>query len=94
MVCGKWTTDCGSSWTYWQWKKFHRNSILGKRAFKSKASSSGITKTTELQRTELKDGQIIIVIGTPGMVTFSAESEFIVKEIIKCIKLAKDGIHC
>ncbi|KAJ0085925.1 hypothetical protein Patl1_07571 [Pistacia atlantica] len=69
------------------------NSILGKRAFKSKASSSGVTKTTELQRTELKDGQIINVIDTPGLFDFSAESEFVVKEIVKCIKLAKDGIH-
>ncbi|KAJ0025341.1 hypothetical protein Pint_07361 [Pistacia integerrima] len=40
------------------------NSILGRRAFKSRASSSGVTKTTELQRTELKDGQIINVIDT------------------------------
>ncbi|KAJ0025305.1 hypothetical protein Pint_07463 [Pistacia integerrima] len=69
------------------------NSILGKRAFKSKASSSGVTKTTELQRTELKDGQIINVMDTPGLFDFSAESEFVVKEIVKCIKLAKDGIH-
>ncbi|XP_031257032.1 immune-associated nucleotide-binding protein 9-like [Pistacia vera] len=69
------------------------NSILGKRAFKSKTSSSGVTKTTELQRTELKDGQIINVIDTPGLFDFSAESEFLGKEIVKCIKLAKDGIH-
>ncbi|KAJ0025915.1 hypothetical protein Pint_07306 [Pistacia integerrima] len=69
------------------------NSILGRRAFKSRASSSGVTKTTELQRTELKDGQIINVIDTPGLFDFSAESEFVGKEIVKCIKLAKDGIH-
>ncbi|KAJ0025058.1 hypothetical protein Pint_07355 [Pistacia integerrima] len=69
------------------------NSILGKRAFMSKTSSSGVTKTTELQRTELKDGQIINVIDTPGLFDFSAESEFVGKEIVKCIKLAKDGNH-
>ncbi|XP_031249994.1 immune-associated nucleotide-binding protein 9-like [Pistacia vera] len=69
------------------------NSILGRRAFKSRASSSGVTKTTELQRTELKDGQIINVIDTPGLFDFSAESEFVGKEIVKCIKLAEDGIH-
>ncbi|XP_031262832.1 immune-associated nucleotide-binding protein 9-like isoform X1 [Pistacia vera] len=70
------------------------NSILGRRAFKSRAgSSSTVTKTTELQRTELKDGQIINVIDTPGLFDFSAESEFVGKEIVKCIKLAKDGIH-
>ncbi|XP_031250038.1 immune-associated nucleotide-binding protein 9-like [Pistacia vera] len=69
------------------------NSILGKKAFKSKASSSGVTKTTELQKTELKDGPIINVIDTPGLFDLSADSEFAVKEIVKCIKLAKDGIH-
>ncbi|KAJ0085249.1 hypothetical protein Patl1_07556 [Pistacia atlantica] len=69
------------------------NSILGKKAFKSKASSSGVTKTTELQKTELKDGLIINVIDTPGLFDLSADSEYVVKEIVKCIKLAKDGIH-
>ncbi|KAJ0099011.1 hypothetical protein Patl1_21082 [Pistacia atlantica] len=69
------------------------NSILGKKAFKSKASSSGVTKTTELQKTELKDGPIINVIDSPGVFDLSADSEFVAKEIVKCIKLAKDGIH-
>ncbi|XWS23425.1 hypothetical protein CRYUN_Cryun28dG0013100 [Craigia yunnanensis] len=69
------------------------NSILGKKAFKSRASSSGITSTCELQRTVLKDEQIVNVIDTPGLFDFSHGSEFIGKEIVKCIELAKDGIH-
>ncbi|KAG8472695.1 hypothetical protein CXB51_034521 [Gossypium anomalum] len=69
------------------------NSILGKRSFKSRASSSGVTSTCELQKTVLKDGQILNVIDTPGLFDFSAGSEFIGKEIVKCIDLAKDGIH-
>jgi len=40
------------------------NSILGRRAFKSKTSSSGITRVCELQRT--KNEPIINVIDTPG----------------------------
>ncbi|GAY67985.1 hypothetical protein CUMW_260640 [Citrus unshiu] len=44
------------------------NSILGRRAFKSRASSS-------------------------GLFDFSAGSEFVGKEIVKCIDMAKDGIH-
>lgn len=44
------------------------NSILGRRAFKSKASSSGVTSSSEMQRTVLRDGQIINVIDTPGIV--------------------------
>ncbi|KAH9781254.1 Immune-associated nucleotide-binding protein 9 [Citrus sinensis] len=69
------------------------NSILGRRAFKSKAGSSGVTKTCEMQRTMLKDGQVVNVIDTPGLFDSSAESEFVSKEIVKCIGMAKDGIH-
>lgn len=69
------------------------NSILGKKSFVSRASSSGITSTCELQRTTLRDGRIVNVIDTPGLFDFSAGSEFIGKEIVKCIDLAKDGIH-
>lgn len=69
------------------------NSILGKKAFKSRASSNGVTSTCELQRTVTRDGQVINVIDTPGLFDFSAESEFVGKEIVKCIDLAKDGIH-
>ncbi|KAG6656292.1 immune-associated nucleotide-binding protein 9-like [Carya illinoinensis] len=69
------------------------NSILGRRAFKSKASSSGVTSSSEMQRTVLRDGQIINVIDTPGLFDFSAGPEFVGREIVKCIDLAKDGIH-
>ncbi|KAL7200062.1 hypothetical protein ACSBR2_022217 [Camellia fascicularis] len=69
------------------------NSILGRKAFKSRASSAGVTSTCELNRTVLTDGQILNVIDTPGLFDFSAESEFIGKEIVKCINMAKDGIH-
>ncbi|KAL1534135.1 Immune-associated nucleotide-binding protein 9 [Salvia divinorum] len=69
------------------------NSILGRRAFKSMSSSAGVTSTCELQRTVLEDGQILNVIDTPGLFDFSAEPEFIGKEIVKCINMAKDGIH-
>ncbi|XP_058097666.1 immune-associated nucleotide-binding protein 9 [Magnolia sinica] len=69
------------------------NSILGQKAFKSRASSSGVTSTCELQRTVLKDGHVVNVIDTPGLFDFSAGSDFIGREIVKCINLAKDGIH-
>ncbi|XP_047950131.1 immune-associated nucleotide-binding protein 9 [Salvia hispanica] len=69
------------------------NSILGERAFKSMSSSAGVTSTCELQSTVLEDGQSLNVIDTPGLFDFSAEPEFIGKEIVKCINMAKDGIH-
>ncbi|CAK9311385.1 unnamed protein product, partial [Citrullus colocynthis] len=61
------------------------NSILVRKAFKSRASSSGVTVTSELQTTVLTDGQEINVIDTPGLFDFSAGSDFVGKEI--------DGIH-
>ncbi|KAL6176632.1 hypothetical protein ACLB2K_053265 [Fragaria x ananassa] len=69
------------------------NSILGKKAFNSKRSSNGVTSTCELQTATLRDGQKVNVIDTPGLFDYSAKSEFIGKEIVKCINLAKDGIH-
>lgn len=43
------------------------NSILGRKAFKSRPSSSGVTSSCELQSTVLKDGTHINVIDTPGI---------------------------
>ncbi|KAL0351297.1 UNVERIFIED_CONTAM: Immune-associated nucleotide-binding protein 9 [Sesamum calycinum] len=69
------------------------NSILRRSSFKSMSSSAGVTSTCELQRTVLEDGLILNVIDTPGLFDFSAEPEFIGKEIVNCINMAKDGIH-
>ncbi|KAL3513365.1 hypothetical protein ACH5RR_026082 [Cinchona calisaya] len=69
------------------------NSILGRKAFKSVASFDGVTNTCELQRTVLDDGQIINVIDTPGLFDILVKPEFIGKEIVRCIDMAKDGIH-
>ncbi|BAT92815.1 Immune-associated nucleotide-binding protein [Vigna angularis] len=64
------------------------NSIIGKRAFKSRLSSSGVTRVCELQKT--KDEPIINVIDTPGL--FDG-THSVGREIVKCIDMAKDGIH-
>ncbi|ESR54807.1 hypothetical protein CICLE_v10020869mg [Citrus x clementina] len=69
------------------------NSILGRKAFKASAGSSGVTKTCEMKTTVLKDGQVVNVIDTPGLFDLSAGSEFVGKEIVKCLGMAKDGIH-
>ncbi|XP_074264129.1 immune-associated nucleotide-binding protein 9-like [Silene latifolia] len=69
------------------------NSILGKKVFKSKPSFASVTSTTEMQSTMLKDGQVVNVIDTIGLFDPVLESEVIGKEIVKCVDLAKDGIH-
>ncbi|CAL9166448.1 unnamed protein product [Musa hybrid cultivar] len=69
------------------------NSILGREAFLSRLSLFGVTSTCELQSTTLKDGRIVNVIDTPGLFDSSDESEATGKEIVRCVNLAKDGIH-
>lgn len=68
------------------------NSILKRKTFRSVSCSAGVTSTCELQSTVLEDGQVLNVIDTPGLFDF-AEPEFVGKEIVKCINMAKDGIH-
>ncbi|XP_027093058.1 immune-associated nucleotide-binding protein 9-like [Coffea arabica] len=69
------------------------NSMLGRKAFKSMSSFDGVTRTTELQTAVLEDGQVLNVIDTPGLFDKSAEPQFVEKEIVRCIDMAKDGIH-
>ncbi|CAA0827768.1 P-loop containing nucleoside triphosphate hydrolases superfamily protein [Striga hermonthica] len=69
------------------------NSLLGTRAFKSKSSSGSVTATCQLQTTTLENRrQFLYVIDTPGLFDFSGE-DHIKKEIVKCVEMAKDGIH-
>ncbi|WMV34846.1 hypothetical protein MTR67_028231 [Solanum verrucosum] len=60
---------------------------------RSMPRSAGVTSTCELQRTQLPNGPILNVIDTPGWFDFSIDLEIIGKELVKCIDLAKDGIH-
>ncbi|WMV34845.1 hypothetical protein MTR67_028230 [Solanum verrucosum] len=69
------------------------NSILGKKIFRSIPQSAGVTATCEVQSTQLPNGQILDVIDTPGLFDFSDDTEMIGNEIVKCIDLAKDGLH-
>ncbi|KAG2372129.1 Immune-associated nucleotide-binding protein [Vigna angularis] len=66
------------------------NSILGKNAFKSIRCSSSMSRSCELQQNVTKDGSIINVINTPGLFDGTDSVE---KEIIKCLDMAKNGIH-
>ncbi|KAJ1701767.1 hypothetical protein LUZ63_001546 [Rhynchospora breviuscula] len=68
------------------------NSILGKNAFESSSNMNGVTCTCQMESTVLS-GRKVNVIDTPGLFDWSIESKEIGKEIVKCVKLAKDGIH-
>ncbi|XP_055832863.1 immune-associated nucleotide-binding protein 9-like [Solanum dulcamara] len=69
------------------------NSILGEKVFRSMPQSAGVTATCEVQRTQLPNGQILDVIDTPGLFDFSDDTKIIGNEIVKCISMARDGIH-
>ncbi|KAH0650204.1 hypothetical protein KY284_030116 [Solanum tuberosum] len=56
------------------------NNILGRNAFQLRSSSGGVTRTCEIQRNRLEDGQILDVIDTPEF-DFNAESRLVVNEI-------------
>ncbi|XP_010478810.1 PREDICTED: immune-associated nucleotide-binding protein 8-like [Camelina sativa] len=69
------------------------NSILGRKAFRSKVRTVGVTTTCESQRVIREDGEIINVVDTPGLFDVSTAADFIGKEIVRCISLAEGGIH-
>ncbi|XP_047152651.1 immune-associated nucleotide-binding protein 9-like [Vigna umbellata] len=66
------------------------NNILGETHFKSRTGASGVTRISEMKQTTTNDGQIINIIDTPGL--FDGTKE-VGDEIMKCIDMAKDGIH-
>ena len=63
------------------------NSILQKKAFVSDANSAGVTRTCEMQRTVLYDGQILNVIDTPGTVSLSLSSSTLLFSLLKRTEL-------
>ncbi|KAL7132017.1 hypothetical protein ABFS83_12G044200 [Erythranthe nasuta] len=68
------------------------NSILGRNVFKRRIIGGGVT-TTEQHSTKLEDGQTLNVIDTPGLFDCSGDTEFIGREIARCVDLANDGVH-
>nr|GEY99714.1 immune-associated nucleotide-binding protein 9-like [Tanacetum cinerariifolium] len=69
------------------------NNIIGSKEFGTKHSSSGVTATSELSTIELEDGQVLNVINTSGMFDSSLDLETIGEQIVRCIIMAKDGLH-
>ncbi|XP_020581629.1 immune-associated nucleotide-binding protein 1-like [Phalaenopsis equestris] len=69
------------------------NTILGKPTFYFSHGIDPITCASEMRSTILKDGRRVHVIDTPGLYDFSTGSEFVGREILKCIDLARGGLH-
>ncbi|CAL9232229.1 unnamed protein product [Arabidopsis halleri] len=69
------------------------NTILGRQQFKSRLSSSGVTKACEAASTLIDDGSTITIIDTRGLFQLSRAAASIGKQILRCITLAENGIH-
>uniref|UniRef100_A0A0D9ZL50 AIG1-type G domain-containing protein n=1 Tax=Oryza glumipatula TaxID=40148 RepID=A0A0D9ZL50_9ORYZ len=72
------------------------NSILGDEAFESKCSYAGVTQTCQKKSTTVQDGcliRTINVIDNPCLFDMDIKAEDVRREIVKCMDMAKDGIH-
>lgn len=63
------------------------------KPFKSLSRSAPVTTTCQIERVTTKEGRILNVIDTPGLFDPNVTIEFLGKEIVKCIDLAKEGLH-
>lgn len=69
------------------------NSILGRRAFKSRPCFGAVTETSQLESAVLPDGRSISIVDTPGLFDPKTPLDFVGKEILRCIEFAKEGVH-
>eukprot|EP00250_Pteridium_aquilinum_P033390 c5542_g1_i1 orf=298-1362(-) len=69
------------------------NSILGRRAFKSRPCFGAVTETSQLESATLPDGRSISIVDTPGLFDPKTPLDFVGKEILRCIEFAKEGVH-
>lgn len=73
------------------------NSILGNKAFKTAGWLTSVTKTSMMREGVVCDSDgvdhTVRVIDTPGLFDGTTTIEDLSKEIVKCMQLAKEGIH-
>ncbi|XP_048039291.1 LOW QUALITY PROTEIN: immune-associated nucleotide-binding protein 9-like [Megalobrama amblycephala] len=68
------------------------NTIIGRKVFKSSASSKSQTKQCQLETTE-RMGKVISVIDSPGLYDTELSRNEIKSEIVKCVTYASPGPH-
>ncbi|KAM6976922.1 GTPase IMAP family member 9-like [Aplochiton taeniatus] len=68
------------------------NTILGKKAFRSRFSMSSITNNCDKDRGEV-GGKKVAVIDTPGLFDTRMNQDVVVKELHQCISFSAPGPH-
>ncbi|CAO2035103.1 unnamed protein product [Urochloa humidicola] len=72
------------------------NSILGRQAFVSTYSYGSVTGTCQMGSVRIGDGcatRTVNVIDTPGLFNMDKKIEDSLEDVIKCMDMARDGIH-
>ncbi|KAI3898337.1 hypothetical protein MKX03_013960 [Papaver bracteatum] len=67
--------------------------VVSVRVFESKISASGVTTECHMEEATFDNGQVVNVIDTPGIFDSAVSVEKLRQEIVKCMHLAKEGIH-
>lgn len=69
------------------------NSIVGRKAFRSLSGPFPVTGTCQLEQVTTKEGRKLNVIDTPGLYNPTVTLDSLSQEIVKCMDLAKEGLH-
>ncbi|XP_061569269.1 GTPase IMAP family member 7-like [Cololabis saira] len=68
------------------------NTILGREGFDSRPSNHSVTSTCQREQI-IRDGRVITVVDTPGILDTDRTNDDIKTEIVRCVKVSCPGPH-
>ncbi|XP_002893789.2 immune-associated nucleotide-binding protein 1 [Arabidopsis lyrata subsp. lyrata] len=69
------------------------NTIIDQKYFEVNFLGEDMDQRCKMFRAVIKDGPIINVIDTPGLLESSVSGDYLSKEIMNCLTMAEEGIH-